>query len=87
MEAGFVSRVKVNLPDQTESEIQRLVDQGEFLNYDKAVEDLLARGISAYETTAEDDSPDIQDEAFSNVAEEQQDPAMRTDDGDDGYTF
>ncbi|MHB9287546.1 CopG family transcriptional regulator [Halobacteriales archaeon Cl-PHB] len=82
-----MSRVKVNLPDQTESEIQRLVDAGEFLDYDKAVEDLLTRGISAYETTAEDDEPGIQDEAFSNVAEEQQDPAMRTDDGDDGYTF
>jgi Arc/MetJ-type ribon-helix-helix transcriptional regulator len=81
-----MSRVKVTLPDQTESEIQRLVDQGEFLNYDKAVEDLLSRGISAYETT-DDDSPELQDDAFNTVADEQTDPAMRTDDPDDGYTL
>jgi Arc/MetJ-type ribon-helix-helix transcriptional regulator len=81
-----VSRVKISLPDQTDSEIQRLVETGEFLDRDKAVEELLTLGISAYETT--DDEPDeFSENAFNTPANEQQDPAIQDDSQDDGYTL
>jgi Arc/MetJ-type ribon-helix-helix transcriptional regulator len=81
-----VSRVKISLPDQTDSEIRRLVEQGEFLNQDKAVEELLTLGISAYETT-EEETDQLSDNAFNTSANEQQDPALQDEEQDDGYTF
>jgi len=81
-----VSRLKVSLPDQTESEIQRLIDQGDFLNRDKAVEELLTLGISAYETT-DDETDELSDTAFNTPANEQQDPALQGEEQDDGYSY
>lgn len=73
-----MSRIKVSLPDQIESDIERLVEQGEFLNRDQAVEDLLKRGISAYNTTSET-TEEVDDELFDQTVNEQQDPAMQDD--------
>ncbi|WP_135305249.1 ribbon-helix-helix domain-containing protein [Haloarcula amylovorans] len=75
-----MSRIKVSLPDQVDSDIDRLVEQGEFINRDQAVEELLSRGISAYNTTTEDDTTDVDDEMFGQTTNEQQDPAMQDDD-------
>lgn len=75
-----MSKIKLSLPDQTDSEIQRLVEQGEFLNRDQAIEDLLKRGISAYQTTTEESESPVDDELFGQTAAEQQDPAMEDDD-------
>ncbi|WP_276273140.1 ribbon-helix-helix domain-containing protein [Haloarcula litorea] len=74
-----MTKVKVSLPDQVESDIDRLVEQGEFLNRDQAVEDLLSRGISAYNATAEEDETAVEEDMFGTT-DEQQDPAMRDDD-------
>jgi len=74
-----VSKIKVSLPDQVDSDIQRLVEQGEFLNRDQAVEDLLKRGISAYQTTTESTEETLDEEIFDQTASEQQDPAMQDD--------
>ncbi|MBV0903217.1 ribbon-helix-helix domain-containing protein [Haloarcula salina] len=74
-----MSKIKVSLPDQVDSDIQRLVEQGEFLNRDQAVEDLLKRGISAYQTTTESTEETLDEEIFDQTASEQQDPAMQDD--------
>lgn len=78
--------VEVALPDRIDSEIDRLVEQGEFLNREQAVEELLSMGVSAYATTEETDEPE--EDLFTQMTEDQQDPAARQDDqqGDD-YTF
>jgi Arc/MetJ-type ribon-helix-helix transcriptional regulator len=76
---------EVSLPDKIDTDIQSLVDQGEYLNREQAVEDLLSRGISAYQTTA-DTSDEGFDDAFAEGFDDQQDPARR-DDTDDGYQF
>lgn len=77
--------VEVALSDRIESDVERLVDQGEFMNRERAIEELLTMGLSAYETTGETaDEPG--ENPFTNVADEQQDPAMR-DDPDDRRTF
>jgi len=75
-----MSRIKLSLPDQIDSDIQRLVEQGEFLNRDQAVEDLLKRGISAYQTTTEETESPVDDDMFGQTTSEQQDPAQMDDD-------
>lgn len=76
-------KVEVSLPDRVESEITRLVEQGEFVNRDQAVEELLTMGVSAYDTT-EETTPGADQDLFSQTVEDQQDPAMQND-PDDGY--
>ncbi|WP_152040746.1 DUF7120 family protein [Salinigranum salinum] len=78
-----MSKVEVSLPDRIDSEIRRLVDQGEFVNQDQAVEELLSMGMSAYNTTTDTQEPE--QNLFSQAVEDQQDPAA-TDTGDD-YSF
>ncbi|MFB6073983.1 MAG: CopG family transcriptional regulator [Haloarculaceae archaeon] len=79
-----MAKVEVSLPDRIDNNITRLVEQGEFVNRDQAIEELLSRGVSAYDTTTETDEPE--EDLFTQTVEDQQDPAM-TDEGDDGYTF
>ncbi|MFT4923348.1 MAG: Arc/MetJ-type ribon-helix-helix transcriptional regulator [Haloarculaceae archaeon] len=78
--------IEVSLPDKLESEITRLVEQGEFINREQAVEDLLSTGISVYDDT-EASSEETFGEEFSRQADDQVDPATRDDVGDDDYAF
>jgi Arc/MetJ-type ribon-helix-helix transcriptional regulator len=75
-------KVEVSLPDRVETEIDRLVEQGEFVNRDQAVEELLSMGVSAYDIEEETEEPG--EDLFSQTVEDQHDPAM-TDEPDDGY--
>ncbi|MFB6301469.1 MAG: CopG family transcriptional regulator [Haloferacaceae archaeon] len=67
---------EVTLSDQTESEIDRLVEGEDFLNREQAIEELLSRGVSAYDTT-DSSTDDVDDEIFRQVANDQEDPAKR----------
>ena len=80
-----MSKVEISMPDRIDSEISRLVEQGEFVNRDQAVEELLSMGMSAYDTTTTD-SQEPDQNLFSQAIEDQQDPAARSDTGDD-YSF
>jgi len=82
-----MAKVEVELPDRIENDIERLVEQGEFVNWDQAVEALLERGVSAYGPTEEDDE-ELEEDLFTQSVTDQQDPAM-TDDpgGEDDYGF
>lgn len=79
-----MSKIEVDVPARLADEVQRLVDQGEFLNREQAMEELLTRGVAVYntDTTTEDTSEDV----FTQATNDQQDPAAREDAGDD-YTF
>ena len=76
--------VEVSLPDRIDSEIARLVEQGEFLNREQAIEELLSMGVSAYAPAETTDEPD--QDLFTQMTEDQKDPAARSDDGDE-YTL
>ena len=79
-----MAEVELDLPDRIDGEINRLVQSGEFLNRDQAVEELLQMGVQAYNTTEEED--DMMDETmFRGTVNDQTDPAMQ-DDADD-YSF
>ncbi len=81
-----MSKVELSLPDRIDNDIRRLVEQGEFVNRDQAVEELLSMGMSAYNTTSTDESQGPEENLFSQAVEDQQDPAARSDTGDD-YSF
>ncbi|WP_435158178.1 ribbon-helix-helix domain-containing protein [Haladaptatus sp. DFWS20] len=70
---------EVVLPDHTESEIDRLVDQGDFVNRDQAIEELLSLAISVHGMNDESED-EFEEELFSQMADEQQDPADQFDD-------
>ena len=42
--------LELSLRDDLDTEITQLVQRGEFLNREQAIEDLLQRGIAAYDT-------------------------------------
>lgn len=75
---------EVTLTDRLDTEIDRLVEEGDFINREQAVEEILTAGLSAYSTT--ESSGDTVEETFLQSASEQQDPAMQEAAGDD-YTF
>jgi Arc/MetJ-type ribon-helix-helix transcriptional regulator len=83
-EAADMPDVEVSLPDRIDSEIDRLIEQGEFLNREQAVEELLSMGVSAYAPTEEDDE---EEKLFTQMTDDQQDPAARQDDEGDEYTL
>ena len=74
------------MPDRIDSEIDRLVHEGEFLNREQAVEELLSMGVSAYAPT-EDEDQEESEELFTQMTDDQQDPAARQDDQGDDYTL
>lgn len=45
-------KVEVTIPDDVEVEVDRLVDEGEFLNRKDAVEELLTTGLNVYDTSS-----------------------------------
>lgn len=81
-----VPSVEVSLPDRVDSEIDRLVEQGDFLNREQAIEELLSMGMSAYDTTGSTGS-DTDEEWVRQAMEDQQDPAMQDELGDDERTL
>ncbi|WP_251330899.1 DUF7120 family protein [Haloplanus pelagicus] len=76
---------EISLPDDVDIEIRQLVEEGEFINRDQAVEELLSLGVSAYTT---DDSPNqaADEDLFTQVVDDQQDPAIRNE-SDDEHTL
>ena len=79
-------KVEVTLPDRITGDIDRLVNQDEFVNREQAVEELLSMGVSAYDTVEEQTQNEGED-LFTQTVEDQQDPAAMDDDQGDEYTF
>jgi Arc/MetJ-type ribon-helix-helix transcriptional regulator len=76
---------EISLPDDVDIEIRQLVEEGEFLNRDQAVEELLSLGVSAYATDESTNQPADED-LFTQVVDDQQDPAIRNE-SDDEHTL
>jgi Arc/MetJ-type ribon-helix-helix transcriptional regulator len=58
--------VEVNIPDQIEMQIAQLVEQGEFVSQEEAIEQLLSSGIRAYKTSGPSDDDEDMDMGFEN---------------------
>jgi len=65
-------KVEINIPDHIEMQIAQLVEQGEFLTREDAIEDLLSAGIKAYKTSGpmDDDEPGLEDEGMMGHEDE-----------------
>ncbi|GGN89315.1 hypothetical protein GCM10009030_09850 [Haloarcula pellucida] len=60
-------KVEINIPEHLEMQIAQLVEQGEFLNREEAIEDLLSTGLKAYKTSGpqdEDEEPGFEDDGM-----------------------
>ncbi len=44
-------KAEITIPEHLEMQIAQLVEKGEFLNREEAIEDLLSTGIKAYKTS------------------------------------
>lgn len=51
-------KMEITIPEHLEMQITQLVDQGEFINREEAIEDLLAAGVRAYKTSGPMDDED-----------------------------
>jgi Arc/MetJ-type ribon-helix-helix transcriptional regulator len=71
--------LEVALPDRIESDIDRLVEQGDFLNREQAIEELLSLGLSAQEIGDESEA-ELDGDLFTDAVDEQQDPADQYND-------
>jgi Arc/MetJ-type ribon-helix-helix transcriptional regulator len=50
--------VNINVPEHLEMQIAQLVDQGEFVNREEAIEELLSTGLRAFKTSGPIDEDD-----------------------------
>ncbi|MFC4407051.1 MULTISPECIES: ribbon-helix-helix domain-containing protein [Haloarchaeobius] len=52
-------KVEINIPEHLEMQITQMVERGEFVNREEAIEDLISTGIKAYKTSGpiDDDEP------------------------------
>jgi len=44
-------KVEINVPEHLDMQIAQLVDQGDFINREEAVQELLSTGLKAYKTS------------------------------------
>ncbi|WP_299262157.1 ribbon-helix-helix domain-containing protein [Halorientalis sp.] len=62
-----MSKAEITIPEHLEMRIAQLVEKGEFLNREEAIEDLLSTGIKAYKTSGpvdEDDEAGFEDDGM-----------------------
>jgi Arc/MetJ-type ribon-helix-helix transcriptional regulator len=81
-----MAKTNVDLPDRIITEIDRLVESGEFLNREQAYEELLAMGVSAYGPT-EEETQEPGEDLFEQNMNDQTDPAARDESSGDEFTF
>jgi len=65
-------KIDITIPEHLEMQIAQLVEQGEFLNREEAVEDLIAAGIRAYKTggPVDDEEPGLEDDGMMGHEDE-----------------
>lgn len=76
--SGRMVTFEVSLPDRIDSDIDRLVDQGDFLNREQAIEELITLGVSAHAPANEVDE-EMAESLFTQAVDDQQDPASYQD--------
>jgi Arc/MetJ-type ribon-helix-helix transcriptional regulator len=77
---------EIDLADRIDTDIDQLVNQGEFVNREQAVEELLTLGLSAY-GPAEESTDEPGEDVFNQHLDEQQDPAAMGDEPNDDRPF
>ncbi|MFB6155272.1 MAG: cell surface protein [Haloferacaceae archaeon] len=65
-------KIELTVPEHLEMQIAQLVEQGEFVNREEAVEELLATGLKAYKTSGpmDDEDDPFEDEGMMGHEDE-----------------
>jgi Arc/MetJ-type ribon-helix-helix transcriptional regulator len=65
-------KVEITVPEHLEMQIAQLVERGEFVNREEAIEDLLSTGIRAYKTSGpmEDEEPGYEEDGMMGHEDE-----------------
>jgi Arc/MetJ-type ribon-helix-helix transcriptional regulator len=61
-----MSKVQLTVPEHLEMQIAKLVEKGEFVSREDAIEELLSTGLRAYKTSGpmEDEEPGIEEDGM-----------------------
>ncbi|CCQ36190.1 ribbon-helix-helix domain-containing protein [Natronomonas moolapensis] len=60
-------KVQLTVPEHLEMQIAQLVEEGEFVNREEAIEELLSTGLRAYKTSGpmdDEDEPGFQEDGM-----------------------
>jgi Arc/MetJ-type ribon-helix-helix transcriptional regulator len=60
-------KVEITIPEHLEMQIAQLVEEGEFLTREEAIEDLLSTGLKAYKTSGpmeDEEESDLEDDGM-----------------------
>jgi Arc/MetJ-type ribon-helix-helix transcriptional regulator len=65
-------KVEITIPEHLEMQIAQLVEQGEFVNREEAVEELLSTGLKAYKTGGriDEEEPGLENEGMMGHEDE-----------------
>ena len=65
-------KVEITIPEHLEMQIAQLVEQGEFVNREEAIEELLSTGLKAYKTSGpmDSDEPGLEDDGMMGHEDE-----------------
>jgi Arc/MetJ-type ribon-helix-helix transcriptional regulator len=64
--------VEITVPEHLEMQIAQLIEQGEFVNREEAIQELLSTGLRAYKTSGpiEEEEPSFEDEGMMGHEDE-----------------
>jgi len=64
--------VEITVPEHVEMQIAQLIEQGEFVNREEAIQELLSTGLRAYKTSGpiEEEEPGFEDEGMMGHEDE-----------------
>ncbi|MFB6254099.1 MAG: cell surface protein [Halobacteriaceae archaeon] len=63
-------KVEITIPDHIEMQIAQLVEQGEFVSREEAVEELLSSGMKAYKTSGGIEEESMEEEGMMGHEDE-----------------
>jgi Arc/MetJ-type ribon-helix-helix transcriptional regulator len=65
-------KVEITVPEHLEMQVAKLVEQGEFVNREQAVEELLSTGLKAFKTSGpqDEEDPGLEDEGMMGHEDE-----------------
>lgn len=82
-----MAEIEVDIPTRLDTEIDQLVDEGEFLSRQEAIEDLLSTGLQSYSVESGEDEGELSfAEEMTNPGEKPMGPEDE-DSGEDEYSF
>jgi len=66
-------KVEITIPEHLEMQIAQMVEQGEFVNREEAIEELISTGLKAYKASGpmeDDQEPGLEDDGMMGHEDE-----------------